>query len=92
MPTLPTPPTHPLLTDHERLDDLLAHGADPDDIDKNGLTALHHAAAAGDVESMQILLHHAASFDEKDEGAGCEAPHEVFPSYPRNKWGYTPLH
>jgi uncharacterized protein len=52
--------------------DLLRRGADPNASDRRGWTPLHHAAAAGDVELLALLLRHGAQI-ERRSADGCSA-------------------
>jgi len=52
-----------LENDVVRLNDLLAHGADPDAADQDGFTPIHFASQQGALEAAEILINNGAAVD-----------------------------
>lgn len=52
--------------DEKELGAIIANGANVNDADKSGRTALHHAAINGDARATEILLNAGASVDAAD--------------------------
>ena len=46
---------------------LIKVGAQTDDVDEGGMTALHHAAQRGDTKVVKLLVRHGADIDVEDE-------------------------
>lgn len=60
----------------QALELLLAHGADPNEVDpRNGFTVLHRAAADGYLGVMKLLLKHGAKVDVRSNSTGVTPLH-----------------
>jgi hypothetical protein len=60
------------------IDRILASGAAIETSDSRGWTALHHAAASGDVETVTVLLDRGADPNHLDRFGGCAMARAVF--------------
>lgn len=50
---------------------LVKYGADPDIVDRQGMTPLHHAAMAGNLAVVELLVENAADINAMPEFPGC---------------------
>ena len=63
--------------DHEKVDSLLKHGANPNEFDANHRTPLHEAVDAGSLETVDRLLQAGANPNQQDAYLGHSALHRA---------------
>ncbi len=63
--------------DHEKVDSLLKHGANPNEFDANHRTPLHEAVDAGSLETVDRLLQAGANPNQQDSYLGHSALHRA---------------
>ena len=63
--------------DHEKIDSLLKHGANPNEFDANHRTPLHEAVDAGSLETVDRLLQAGANPNQQDAYLGHSALHRA---------------
>lgn len=69
-----------LRRDHEALSDAIAKGVDTNEVDRDGRTALHHAAINGDSDAAAALIEAGAHVNTSDS-AGWTALHFAASGY-----------
>jgi uncharacterized protein len=59
------------------IESLIKAGADIDEMDKNGVTPLHHAVRFKNVEAVETLLEHGAAVNKQCKRSGSTALHRA---------------